>query len=433
MSLFCSKGHRHLDGHKDLTKHQEIISLLEGKNAPKEVYFPTMSPNGKPITFTVNVGDTVKVGTKMGTRTDFYVPIYSSVSGVVKEQKMIFSPQIGRAIQHVVIENDGQYVEEEPLKVVTLDSSKEEIFEAIKEAGLVGMGGAGFPTYIKYNNPSNIETLLVNGVECEPYLTTDFVAMQKEVDALLLGCEYLMKASGANQAIIAFKVHKEEVKEAISAKLNGHPKVSMVEVPDQYPMGWERTLVKQVLHKEYDKLPSEANTVVNNAQTVIELGKILSTGKTIATRLVTVSGNGVKNPTNVLCPIGTLASELIQACGGYEEGDINLIPGGPMCAKAVKQDDFPILIQMGSLTVLKFVAIHSEPCLRCGACTMNCPAGLQPVELKIAFDRKDTDRMEKLNIMSCVECGMCSYICPSKIELTEIIKKSKMIYRLKKK
>lgn len=433
MGLFCSKGHRHLDGHKELTKHQEIISIVHGEQSPKEVYFPTLSPNGKPITYTVNVGDKVKVGTRIGTRTDFYVPIYSSVSGVVAESKMIFSPQIGRAIQHVVIENDGQYVEDEPLKTVTLDQSKEEIFEAIKEAGLVGMGGAGFPTYIKYNNPSNIDTLLVNGVECEPYLTTDFMAMQNRVDHLLLGCEYLLKASGASKAIIAFKVHKDEVKQALLAKLDAHPNIAVQEVPDQYPMGWERVLIKQVLNREYDRLPAEAHVVINNAQTVIELGRTLSTGRVVSTRLVTVSGNGVQNPTNVLCPIGTLASALIAACGGYVEGDIDLIPGGPMCAKAVNNENFPMLLQMGSLTVLKFEEREADACLRCGACTMNCPAGLQPVELKIAYDRKDTDRMEKLNILSCVECGMCSYVCPSKIEVTDTIKKAKMLYRLKKK
>lgn len=431
MGLFSSKGRKHLNGHKELTKHSEIISIVSGNNAVKEVYFPTMSPNGKPISYTVNPGDSVKVGTRIGCRTDFYVPIYSSVSGVVKESKMIYSAQVGRLIQHVVIENDQQYVLDEPLKTVSLQNSKEEIFEAIKEAGLVGMGGAGFPTYIKYNNPQNIHTLLVNGVECEPYLTTDFMAMQNEVDDLLTGCELLMKASGASKAIIAFKVHKDEVKKAISEKLADHPNISIKEVPDKYPMGWERTLIKQVFKKEYDRLPSEAGVVVNNAQTVIELGKTLSTGRTVATRLVTVSGNGINNPTNVLCPIGTLASELIKVCGGYVEGDINLIPGGPMCAKALSRDDFPILIQMGSLTVLKYVAVNTVGCLRCGECTMNCPAGLQPVELKIAFERKDTDRMAKLNIMSCVECGMCSYVCPSKIEVTDTIKKAKAIYKLK--
>ena len=433
MSLFGSKGRRHLDGHKELTKHQEIISIVSGESSPKEVYFPTMSPNGKPITFTVNPGDSVKVGTRIGVRTDFYVPIYSSVSGKVVGKKMIFSPQVGRPIQHLVIENDGQYVEEELLKTVTLENSQEEIFEAIKEAGLVGMGGAGFPTYIKYNNPSNIETLLVNGVECEPYLTTDFFAMQLDVDALLLGCEYLMKASGAKNAIIAFKVHKDEVREAILPKLADHPNITIREVPDQYPMGWERTLIKQVFKKEYNRLPSEAGVVVNNAQTVIELGKTLSTGKVVSKRLVTISGDGVVNPTNVLCPIGTLAKELVSACGGYVEGDINLIPGGPMCAKSVKQDDFAITIPMGSLTILKFKALNTVGCLRCGACSSYCPAGLQPVELKIAFERKDTDRMEKLDIMSCVECGMCSYVCPSKIEVTDTIKKAKLIYKLRKK
>ena len=323
MSLFGSKGRRHIDGHKDLTKHQEIISLVHGENMPKEVYFPTMSPNGKPITYTVKEGDSVKVGTKIGTRTDFYVPIYSSVSGTVKAQKIAYSPQVGRPIQHVVIENDGQYVEEELLKTVTLESSQEEIFEAIKEAGLVGMGGAGFPTYIKYNNPKNIETLLVNAVECEPFLTTDFVSMQQQAETLVLGCEYLMKASGANNTIIAIKVHKEEARDAVLAVLDGHPNVTVVEVPDQYPMGWERTLIKQVFKKEYDRLPCEIGVVVNNVQTVIELARTLSTGKTVSTRLVTVSGDGIASPCNIWCPIGTPAKTLIDACGGYTAEDVN--------------------------------------------------------------------------------------------------------------
>lgn len=434
MGLFSSIGRHHLDGHKELTKHQEIISIMQGQYAPKEVYFPTMSPNGKPINYDVKEGDSVKVGTRIGTRTDFYVPIYSSVSGKVVAPKMIFSPQIGRPIQHIAIENDMKYVEAEPLKVVKLEKdSKEEIFEAIKEAGLVGMGGAGFPTYIKYNNPKDIHTLLVNGVECEPYLTTDFMAMQNEADDLLTGCELLMKAAGARKAIIAFKVHKDEVKNAIAERLREHPDIEIKEVPDQYPMGWERTLIKEVFKKEYDRLPAEVGVVINNAQTVISLGKTLSTGKPVTTRLVTISGDGVNNPTNVLCPLGTQASNLVAACGGYVEGDVNLIPGGPMCAKAVNKDEFPILLQMGSLTILKFKEVKADPCLRCGACTMHCPANLQPVELKLAFERMDVDRMDKLNIMSCVECGMCSFVCPSHIDVTDKIKKAKSIYKLKKK
>lgn len=432
MSLFGSIGHKHLDGHKELTKHTEIINLIE-KRTVRKVYFPTISPNGKPINMLVKPGDHVKLGTKIGERTDFYVPVYSSVSGTVLTEEMIFSPQIGRPVKHVVIENDQQYETDRLLKTVTKESSPEEIFEAIKEAGIVGMGGAGFPTYVKYNKPENINTLLVNGVECEPFLTCDFVAMQQSVKYLLDGCELLMKASGAKEAIICIKVHKEEVKNAILPHLSDYPSIRLEEVPDLYPMGWERTLIKRVLKKEYDRLPAEANCVVNNAQTVINLGRTLLTGQVIASRLVTISGDGVKNPCNVICPLGTLAGELIKACGGYEEGDINLIPGGPMCAKAVNNENFAILIPMGSLTVLKFKAYRTVACLRCGACTMHCPASLQPVELKIAYDRKDFDRLEKLNLMSCVECGMCSYVCPSKIEVTETMKKAKMLYRLKKK
>lgn len=435
MGLFSSKGHQHLDGHKEMTKHKDVISILSGEHAPKEVYFPSMSPNGKPIEFCVQPGDEVKVGTLIGKRTDFEVPIYSSVSGIVKENQNLLSPQVGRPIPHLVIENDMQYqgVEIDKNSLISIDSSKEEIFEAIKKAGLVGMGGAGFPTYIKYNNPQNIDVILINGVECEPYLTTDFFAMQSEVDNLLLGAQLLIKAAGAQKAIIAFKVHKEEVRNLISQRLDEHPYVEYVEVPDQYPMGWERTLIKQVLKKEYNRLPSEAGVIVNNAQTVIEIAKTLTTGKVPSTRLVTVSGDGIKNPANVLCPIGTLACNLIAACGGYEDGDINLIPGGPMCSKALKDDKFAMLLPNGSLTILKFKELNQVACLRCGACTMHCPANLQPVELKIAFERKDVDRLGKLEINSCVECGMCSYVCPSKIDVTEAIKKGKLIYKLMKK
>lgn len=432
MGLFCSKGHKHLEGHKELTKHSEIISLVGSGKDPKKVYFPTMSPNGKPINACVNVGDKVKVGTKIAERSDFGVPYYSSVSGTVVANEMILSPIIGRPIAHITIENDMKYEQETPLKTVSLDAPKEEIYEAIKLAGLEGMGGAGFPTAVKYNNVAP-EVILVNGVECEPYLTTDFVKMQENAKELCVGCEYLMKVSGAKKAIIAIKVHKDEARDAIKAVLGDHPNVELVEVPDFYPMGWERTLVKQVLHKTYNRLPIEAGCVVNNAQTVISLGIILTTGKPAATRLVTVSGNGIKEPHNVIAPVGTLANELIAACGGYVDGDINLIPGGPMCGKAVRDDKIVIGLTSGALTVLKFEEHVTEACLRCGKCTMHCPANLQPVELKLAQERKDTDRMEALNILDCVECGMCSFVCPSHIDVTETIRKAKMIYRLKKK
>ena len=429
MILFRSVGRKHLNGFKELSKHSEIIKL--GSKAESKVYFSTMAPNNTPIKILVNVGDHVKVGQKIAERTDFYVPIYSPVSGSVLEQENIFSTIANRPIKHVVIENDGNDETCEPLKTVTIESSQEEIFNAIKEAGLVGLGGAGFPTYVKYNNPKNIHTLLVNGVECEPFLTTDFVAMQNEVEYLLNGCELLMKASGANNAIIAIKVHKKEVVQAINAQLQGHPNIKVREVPDVYPMGWERTLIQQVFKRDYDRLPSEVGVVVNNAQTVISLGKVLLTGHPLTERLVTVSGNAVKNPSNVLCKIGTLAKELIDACGGITEEEVNLIPGGPMCSKSVSNDNFPMYMNMGALTILKDKEYKEEPCLRCGSCTHHCPSGLQPVEIRRALKAKDYDRMIKLNVMSCVECGLCSYSCPSRIELTDAMKNAKTVTKFK--
>jgi len=434
VKLFSSIGRTHLDGHKDLTNNGTIINLSKDyPDAVKNVYFPTMAPNGKLITILVNPGDEVKVGTKIGERTDFNVPVYSSVSGKVLEQEVIYSAQVGRAINHVVIENDNKYECAEPFKTITKDSSNEDIFNAIINAGMVGMGGAGFPTYIKYNQPKDIDTILVNGVECEPYITSDYVTTQTNVDILLKTIDLLVKYSGANQGIIAIKEHKIAQKQAIEAKISEYPNIKLVEVGDFYPMGWERTLIKEVLNRTYANLPAQAHVILNNIQTVIGLGKALFEGKPVTERIVTVSGNGLNMSFNILCPIGTLNSELVNVCGGYVDGDIDLLPGGPMCGKAINNDKFPVVMQQGALTVLKHVTYHQDACLRCGRCTEHCPANLQPVELKNAFDRKDFDRLEKLSLMSCVGCGMCSYVCPSHIELTDNINKAKLVYKLKKK
>lgn len=430
MGLFGSKVGNHLDGHKGLTKHEEVLVI----GAPKghKQYFPTLAPNKTVINFNVKPGDKVLKGQKIGERSDFYVPIYSSVSGIVLDNENIFSPVHNSIIPHIVIESDGLDNESKPLKTVSLDDSQEAIMEAMKEAGLVGMGGAGFPTYIKYAHPENIDTLIVNGVECEPYLTTDFLMMQEEPHRLIEGINLLLKAFSCTRAIIAIKVKKPEVVEKIKPLIDIYPYIDLVEVPDIYPMGWERVLIKQILKREYNKLPSEAGVIVNNAQTIINLATTLLEGKVITERLVTVSGNAIKNPHNIRCRIGTLASELIETCGGYTEEEITLIPGGPMCGKAVNNDRFAILIPNGALTVLKHVKYKTVACLRCGTCTNSCPAGLQPVELKRAFESKDVDRMLKLDVMACIECGTCSYVCPSKIDVTDYVKKCKALARLRK-
>ncbi len=426
MGIIGSRGKTHIDGHKSLTATKDIITITN-KDVIGKVYIQVVSPNGADMLVHVQDGEQVKVGTKLAERKDFYVPVYSPVSGKVLGKEMRYSSSIGRPVQHLVIENDLKDEKlEGALKKVDLSATREEIVSAIKEAGIVGLGGAGFPTYVKYNGVNGIKTVLINGVECEPYLTTDYKSMQINRDLLLKGVQYLMKASGAENAIIAFKEHKVEVKAKIEEVLSSYPNISIREVSDKYPMGWERVLIHQVFNKDYDRLPAEIGVVVNNAQTAIAVADALMNGNPITHRIVTVSGDAIKNPANVLVPVGTVVSGIINELGGYLVDDVNILAGGPMTSKAAMNDSFVITHPTGGLTVMKHRVIESEACLRCGRCIAVCPASIQPVEIMIAVKSKNTDRLVALETNRCIECGMCSYICPSKIEVTDFVRKAKL-------
>ena len=426
--IISSRGKRHIEGYKDLTAHNEVVDLSLDAEVCKEIYVPVLAPNGKEMEVLVKEKDKVKVGTVLCKRNDFYVPIYSSVSGVVKEIKSMYNSALGKACNHLVIENDFKY-DKKLLKIVDYKTSdKEDILTAIKEAGIVGLGGAGFPTYVKYSSNAVINSLLVNAVECEPYLTTDYVTMKKELNYLLEGCEILTKLSGATEAIIAFKNNKKDLKEMIDAELVNYSNIKVVLVKDKYPMGWEKALVKTVFKKDYEKLPSEVGVVVNNAQTVISVAKALIDGEVISKRVITVSGDAV-NPSNVLVPVGTLAKNILEKCG-YIEEEVCVLAGGPMTSKSNISDEFALQTNMGGLTVMKKKLYETLPCLRCGKCIENCPAGLQPIQIKNAFDAKDVNDLQAFECSKCVECGMCSFVCPSKIELKDAIAKAKLYLRI---
>lgn len=426
--IISSKGKRHIKGYKELTAHSCVVDLSADESVCGEIYVPVLAPNGKEMEVLVKEKGKVKVGTVLCKRNDFYVPIYSSVSGVVKEIKSMYNSALGKNCDHLVIENDFKY-EEKLLKTVDYkNEDKESILNAIKEAGIVGLGGAGFPTYIKYSSNAVINSLLVNAVECEPYLTTDYVTMKNELDYLFKGCEILTKLSGATEAIIAFKNNKKDLKEMIDRELGNYPNIKVVLVKDKYPMGWEKALVKTVFKKDYDKLPSEVGVVVNNVQTVISVAKALIDGKVISKRIITVSGNGV-NPSNVLVPVGTMAKNILEKCG-YTADEVCVLAGGPMTSKSNISDEFALQTNMGGLTVMKKKVYETLPCLRCGKCIENCPAGLQPIQIKNAFDAKDVKELQAFDCSKCVECGMCSFVCPSKIELKDAIAKAKLYLRI---
>jgi electron transport complex protein RnfC len=358
------------------------------------------------------------------------VPFFTSVSGKVTSKESLYHPLIGRIVPHFVIANDYQYRRANTLKPLTMDATAAEIVLRIKEGGLTGLGGSGFPTYIKYQSPKNIEYILINGVECEPYLSTDYQAAQIYAQALIQGALLLQRAGEAKKVVIAFKKTKVAIKEALEPFIQAYPDITLVAVPDLYPMGWERTLIRQIFKREYDKLPMEVGIIVSNLTTAIAVRDLVLDGQPVLERIITVSGEAIQRPTNIKIPIGVLMANVVRALGGYTRDDVSAFVGGPMSARAVLDDQFAMQPHFGGFTVLPPVSSQEEPCLRCGACTSNCPAHLQPIEIKLALDSNNTARLMKLDAMKCVECGICTYVCPSKIEVTESVRQAKIRTRM---
>ncbi len=429
MSFLTGPMRKHVNGHKELTDHSELKRVGAGEL----VYIPLINMGSTTVEVFVKEGDAVKVGTKVASRNDhFKVPLFSSVSGTVKGIEKVMHTSL-RPIEHLVIINDGKYEEEAPLAPLDYKSaSKEELVEFMMNMGLVGCGGAGFPTYIKYRGIKGIKTLIINAVECEPYLTGDYAMMHEALEDLVAGVDAMLKMCEAEKAKVCIKETKKDFIPVMKEAFKVLDKAEVVAVPDVYPMGWERTLVYEVTKQRYDRLPAEIGCIVNNATTAIAFAQCLKTGMPIVEKIVTVSGDGVKEPCNVRVPVGVKASDVIAACGGYAADDVLLIAGGPMMGRTITSDQFVIGPYNGALTVLKHVPVKSIACLRCGKCSDHCPAGLQPVRINMAEKAKDTDALKKLGVMDCVECGMCTYICPSKIDVTEGVRRAKRIMALKK-
>lgn len=428
INVFKSLFQIQLEDHKFQALEADILTIDENKIP--SIYLPVVSPNGTAIDLFVKEGDQVAVGTLIGRRKDFYIPIFSSISGVVKGRISKYNPIVGRATEHLEIVNDFKKTKAEPLKTVSFDSDYKEIIAAIKEAGIIGLGGAGFPAYFKYENSSNIDTVIINGVECEPYLTTDYKLLQHHALDVIKGSELLRRAAQAEKAIIVLKKNKTALVEILKKHLVDFPFVSIQLVKDMYPMGWERMLVKRVLNRTYNEFTKEAHVIVNNVATAVATVHALIEGEPLTHRMITISGDAIKQPANVLAPIGTPISLLVQEVGGYIADEVISFTGGPMTSKAISDDSYVLQASMNGYTAIKPVTHNSVPCLRCGACTAACPAGIQPIEIKLALDSNNIDRLMKLNVNRCVECGICSYVCPSFIEVTDAAIRAKIRVRM---
>lgn len=423
MSLFLGKMSQHIEGHKALTEHEDVVKVTSGP----ELWIPLFAMHSTNFDVLVKVGDYVRVGTKLAQCNDrIVVPIFSSISGKVKsiDQKGMHATL--KQVMHIVIENDGKYESEQAFEIIDYrEASKETLIKFMKNAGIVGCGGACFPTYMKYSSDAVIDTLLINAVECEPYITSDYKMIQANLDQMLVGIQVMKKMANAKRACIAIKVSHGDLIEQLKKVCVNLEGIDVVPVPDVYPMGWEKTLVKQVLGRTYSRLPNEVGVIVNNASTAIAWANALIKGMPLTEKIVTISGDGIKHPTNVQVRIGTKVNEIIEAIGGYASEEVLLIAGGPMMGKTLVNDLFVIDRAVNALTVLKAKAYDQVNCLRCGSCSDHCPSGLQPVRIAQAVAAKDKDMLMRLNANECVECGMCSYVCPSRLMVTENVRNGK--------
>ena len=422
MSLFLGPMRQHIPGKKELTEKSELLHLMP----KKEVYIPLVAGRTLDFDILVEEGDTVSVGTKLAeTKSGFYVPIYSSVSGtykgIVKRMHNSLRPQ-----NHMVIECDFKQTKVQSFAPLDWQSaSREECVDFVKNAGIVGLGGAGFPTYVKYMKPDGVDYVLINAVECEPYITADYRSVMDDAQDLVTGAKIMKKMAEAKTVYICIKESHPDLIEKVKSSLNDAAGVEVRPVPDVYPMGWERVLVREVLHKEYGGLPAEAGAIIGNASSAIAIAKAFEKGEAITQKNLTVSGECVKNPHNVCVPVGMPVSEIIEACGGYTQDTVRLISGGPMMGMAMFTTDVPAVKTFScflAFTKDEVAANQPSNCIRCGRCVSVCPQKLMPAKLSVLADHNQFDEFEKLYGAECVECGSCSFVCPAKRNLAQSMK-----------
>ena len=389
-------------------KHMSMNELKSFLN-PKDIYLEQGDSK-------LLVGDYVYKYQTIGHKERFNVPIISSVSGTVVDIKD----------GYIKIKND--LLEKTEKEIINRDVSKikkEEFLDIIEKAGIIGMGGAGFPTHMKYKTDKVIELLIVNAVECEPYITADYSIMNEKCNELLEGINNIIRINKINNAILAIKKTNVEVIKKFKEIIDKYPKIELRIVRDIYPMGWERTLIKEVTKKEYNILPIELGIVVNNISTIFAINNALKHDIPLVERIITITGENVKNPGNVMVKIGTSVNEILKFMGGILDDSV-LISGGPMMGVEINKTDY-IKPQMNCILVLpKPKEENIINCLRCGKCVSACPANLAPVLIKECSDKEE---LIKLQVNKCISCGLCSYICPSRIDLRNIVNEKKEVIK----
>lgn len=429
--MFTFKGGIHPYDGKDLSKDKPIRMVL-----PKgDLVYPLSQHIGAPATPVVAVGDRVLKGQKIGEVAGFVsANVHASVSGTVK----LIEPRLtvtGTMVNSVIIENDNKYEEVEYAKVKPLNElTKEEIRNLIKEAGIVGMGGAGFPTHVKLTpkDDSAIDFVIVNCAECEPYLTSDYRRMMEEPEKLVGGLKAILRLFENAKGILAVEDNKPDCIQALNKLVKDEANIKVVSLKTKYPQGAERQLIFASTGRAINSsmLPADAGCVVNNVDTVSAIYMAVFEGKQLMNRTVTITGEAINNPCNLMVCTGTNYRELIDEAGGFKEEPSKIISGGPMMGFAIYNIDVPVTKTSSALLCLvedDVMASKTTACINCGKCVEVCPGRIIPSRLADLANRHDEAGFVKQNGMECCACGCCSFICPAKRQLTQSIKSMRQL------
>ena len=431
MSQYTFDGGIHPFDGKELSKDKPVREIL-----PKgDLVYPLSQHIGAPAKPIVAVGDHVKAGQKIAEAGGFVsANIFASVSGTVKAIEKHRVP-VGDMVDSIIIENDGNYETEEFAPAKPLDEmTKEEIIAAVKNAGVVGMGGAGFPTHVKLSpkDPSKIDFIIVNCSECEPYLTSDYRRMIEVPEKIVGGLKCILKLFDNARGIIAIEDNKPDAIEKISDLVRDEDRIEVRKLVTKYPQGSERHLIYACTKRAINSkmLPADAGCIVDNTDTVIAINAAVTENHPLMYRVVTVTGDAVRDPRNFIVRCGTNYRELVDEAGGFVSEPEAIISGGPMMGFSVFDLDVPVTKTSSALLCMlhdEVSSLHETACINCGRCVESCPEKLIPSQLATFAEHEAYEEFNKLNGKECIECGCCSYVCPAKRQLTQAIKSMKKL------
>jgi electron transport complex protein RnfC len=419
--------------YKSKTEHEPI----EAARLPDKAYIPLNQHIGKICNkIEVNPGDTVLRGQRLAVSDgNVFSPVHASISGKVASIQNWFHPIMGKS-RAIVIENDGKdtAVPMTPRTQAEINAlTPEQIRAIIFEAGIVGMGGASFPTHIKLNPPKPVDTLIINGCECEPYLTADYRLMVERTKEIGLGIELVAKCLGVKNIYIGIEDNKPEAIKAFATQVSAirNTKYVIRSLRSEYPQGGEKQLIRNILGKEIPrgKLPFDIGVVVQNVATCFAIYEAVHKKKPLYERVVTITGGCLSNPQNLLVRIGTPIKELVEFCGPLKSPPAKIIFGGPMMGIAKSSDMVPVI--KSTTGIILFTAEEAkiqeeEFCIRCGACVKECPSGLMPCLINMASEKGLWPQAKAYGCLDCIECGICSYVCPANRRIVQSIRRAKM-------